>query len=227
MVIDNGILICYNMSMIKEIPNEAILIGGFSESHAVLEGLAIVAHPQRGIFDSVRHITAGEYHENPDRYPMSEVAGVFHSAGLLGVEAAALAIGLCTTEPTPLYRQAYGAFRVAFESIGREDGLRDDIASPKHPAKELWAHNGTLWIPFAVRKFSSSQRLAQGAEDFPNGRVLIQTLDDSFGFTRESAVAYAAEHGVVASIVAGMHNSPLFRPREFVGHIKNAIDQSR
>ena len=66
----------------------------------------------------------------------------------------------------------------------------------------------------------------KNGNDFPEGKLLMQTDDDSFGFTREDDIFHASHLGLDAVIVPGKHNEVLFQPDRFVGHIRDAIEST-
>ncbi len=211
-----------------ELPKEALVVGGYSESAESDEALVnAITDPHEGIVRDATFLTAQHFYENIDDYPCDELLLFTRSGGIIPARTAAAVIAFNGPEPTSGFGLARGAIRGVMRKIPFEEQVRPDAASLRYVARQLREDRLSFWLPRAVLGgYSTATRLGFNPKDFPGGRMMIHCQDDCFGFNQPWAMDLAQKHGVIVSEVEGIHGSPLYQPKRFVAHIRELIEKA-
>lgn len=204
----------------------AVVIGGFSESEDFMWGLTN-AVSNSGIASRVEGLTYAQAKRRPDilTEDPSRIIAITHSIGAEAVEEAGIFCALNGVEPTQVPHTIARAFKVfTNRKVGRDaehtikTGLLDG-------PKEVLRNISTLGALTTTRKFSTVQKMIDGGTVlFPAGRIYLPTDKDEFKFGSGDEVERAAEDGIVAYMLDGYHNTPLFHPVEAVETIRTIIE---
>lgn len=209
---------------------QAIFALGFSESREFASYLKQeLSNSENGLYHNVYIAPLGESLSFP--HGLAEAAKdsdlITHSAGLIAVSLAVASsksiIALNAPERNTLAKTIIAGLRVGlFSDDQPEDHVKTD--SLLDPGLELLRYPlDNVKVPLLVRNFSAAEYLSSAESIFPEGRTMIQTTNDQFGFTRSADIRFAVENGVNAWEVPGLHNRPMFQPQAMVQHIRHAL----
>jgi hypothetical protein len=207
---------------------KAFVVCGWSECRGFGEGLACqVAEGPHKIVDEAEVLTlayALRHSEKVNKETPRRIV-LAHSAAILAIHSAGIIVAMNGPEPTPLRKTLQGGIRVATEPNITPDREHTIAVDPMDGVYEVLKHPLTWRVPLRVRHFSTVQYLIDGKQVFPGGRVYLPTDKDEFGFGDANAVKRAREHGIVADLLPGWHNSPLLLPCEGAEQVKTALER--
>lgn len=225
-----------SFSVISKTPDnsdEAIIVGGYSESIEVIMPLAEELLNSQ-VFNNVMPIPLSEAlrYSHDFKELIKSRTVVTHSLGSRAVHEAGAArrfIALHGAEPISLPQMALGALAIKkrYTQLQKQGLIQPvnvtnaaiEALSPETRAAPLWA-----------RRFSTSTEMIKGGEDaYPDARILIYGEKDEFRFNlHDEGRSRAIEAGILTvTHPEAYHNDPLHFPKVAAQQIAELLEEAK
>lgn len=165
------------------------------------------------------------------REAMKHRTVITHSAAIMRVPRALQIIAINPPEEVSLGQLLKRANEVVKDALVPEEGAHKTGLGDLAKAGLELARSPVVTVTTALgisRGYSSTERLAEGAEDFPAGWAMVHSEHDTFGFSNLCDLDRAAQAGVTTVVLPGhYHNEVLFAPNRTLDLLTPAIFPGR